>query len=138
MKVYGLTTCKRTRQALAWLKAHNVGFEFQNFKTESMSPDKLRDWDAKSGYATFLNKKSLTWKKLAAEIRESIKTSENALALLVEEPGIIKRPVIEDRDFLLFGLMKRFIRIIFCITDSITRISQNRNMAQAHNSRILN
>lgn len=103
MKVYGLTTCKRTRQALAWLKAHNIDFEFQNFKTEGISSDKLKAWDAKSGYATFLNKKSLTWKRLPAEVRESIKSSENALALLVEEPGIVKRPVIEDGTFLLFG-----------------------------------
>jgi Spx/MgsR family transcriptional regulator len=103
MKVYGLTNCKRTRQALAWLKAQNVDFEFQNFKTEGISTDKLKVWDTKSGYATFLNKKSLTWKRLPAEVREAIKTSESALALLVEEPGIIKRPVIEDGDFLLFG-----------------------------------
>lgn len=103
MKVYGLTTCIRTLQALAWLKAHNVGFEFQNFKTRGISSDKLKVWDAKAGYSTFVNTKSLTWKKLPVEVRASIKTAENALALLVEEPCIIKRPVIEDGDFLLFG-----------------------------------
>ncbi|SEM80701.1 transcriptional regulator, Spx/MgsR family [Mucilaginibacter gossypiicola] len=110
MKVYGLTTCKRTRQALAWLKAQNVDFEFQNFKTEGISPGKLKGWDATSGYATFLNKKSLTWKRLPAEVRESIKNSENALALLVEEPAIIKRPVIEDENFLLFGFDEKVYR----------------------------
>jgi arsenate reductase len=62
MKVYGLTTYKRTRQALAWLKAHNIGFEFQNFKTQGISPDKLNAWEARSGYATFLNKKALPGK----------------------------------------------------------------------------
>ncbi|MET3499711.1 arsenate reductase-like glutaredoxin family protein [Mucilaginibacter rubeus] len=40
---------------------------------------------------------------MPVEVRASIKTAENALALLVEEPCIIKRPVIEDGDFLLFG-----------------------------------
>jgi Spx/MgsR family transcriptional regulator len=111
MKVYGLTTCKRTRQALAWLKAHNLGFEFQNFKTEGVQADKLRPWDAKAGYTTFLNKKSLTWGKLPTSIKESIINSENApLALLADEPAIIKRPVIEDGNFLSFGFDEEVYR----------------------------
>jgi arsenate reductase-like glutaredoxin family protein len=61
------------------------------------------EWDKKSGYDTFLNKKSLTWRKLPLEIRKSIKTKDDALKLLKEQPGIIKRPVIEDGDFLFFG-----------------------------------
>jgi Spx/MgsR family transcriptional regulator len=103
MKVYGLANCRHTQKALAWLKAHNVDFEFQNFKKEGISPHKLKAWDVEVGYDAFLNKKSLTWKKLPVEVRESIKNTVNALALLVEEPGIIKRPVVEDGNFLLFG-----------------------------------
>ena len=103
MKVYGQTNCKKTQTALAWFKEHNIEFEFQNFKKDGISLAKLGEWDTKSGYDTFLNKKSLTWKKLLPEVRESIKTKENALYLLQEQPGIIKRPVIEDGSFLFFG-----------------------------------
>jgi arsenate reductase len=103
MKVHGLTTCRQTQKALAWFKAKGIAFEFQNFKKEGISSDKLRDWDAKQGYNVFLNKKSLTWKRLPPSVRESVKTKEDALSLLLEEPGIIKRPVIEDGDFLFWG-----------------------------------
>lgn len=103
MKVYGLTTCRRTQNALAWFKAHEVNFEFHNFKKEGISSEKLQAWDAKLGYDTFLNKKSLTWKRLPLEVRESVKSRDYALSLLLEEPRIIKPPVIEDGNFLFFG-----------------------------------
>jgi arsenate reductase len=103
MKVYGLTNCRKTQKAVAWFKEHNMGFEFQNFKKDGISPAKLLEWDAKLGYDSFFNKKSLTWKKLLPEVKESIKSKEDALTLLQEHPGIIKRPVIEDGDFLFFG-----------------------------------
>lgn len=103
MKVYGLTTCRQTQKALAWFKAHGIAFEFQNFKKEGISSDKLQTWDVKQGYNVFLNKKGLTWKRLPLGIKESVKTREDELSLLLEEPGIIKRPVIEDGDFLFFG-----------------------------------
>jgi arsenate reductase len=103
MKVYGLTTCRKTQKALAWFKAHDIPVEFHNFKTDGISFRKLQEWDSQAGYDLFLNKKGSTWKKLSPEIRESVKTKEDARALLKEHPAIIKRPVIEDGGFLLFG-----------------------------------
>jgi arsenate reductase len=103
MKVYGLTTCRQTQRALAWFKAHHIENEFQNLKTVGISVDKLREWDAKAGYDLFLNKKGLNWRKLSTEAKESIQTREDALALLKEQPSVIKRPVIEDGNFLFFG-----------------------------------
>ncbi|MGF7039831.1 Spx/MgsR family RNA polymerase-binding regulatory protein [Mucilaginibacter lappiensis] len=103
MKVYGQTTCRRTQKALAWFKERKMAIEFQNFKKDGVSSDKLQEWDAKMGYDAFLNKKSTTWRKLHQEVKESIKTKEDALRLLKDQPGIIKRPVIEDGNFLFFG-----------------------------------
>ena len=104
MKVYGLSTCRQTQKALAWFKTHHIAVEFHNFKTAGISPAKLQEWDAEAGYDVFFNRKGLTWKKLSQEVKESVKTKEDALALLKEQPGIIKRPVIEDNSFLFFGV----------------------------------
>ncbi|OOQ56471.1 Spx/MgsR family RNA polymerase-binding regulatory protein [Mucilaginibacter pedocola] len=103
MKVYGITNCNTVKKALDWLKANNVAYEFQDFKKLGVSAEKLAEWDAKAGYEKFLNKQGLTWKQLDPEVKESIKTKEDALALLQQKTSMIKRPVIEKDGFLFFG-----------------------------------
>lgn len=103
MKVYGITNCNTVKKAVDWLKANHVDYEFHDFKKLGVSPEKLGEWDAKAGYEKFLNKQGLTWKQLDPAVKDSIKTKGDALRLLHEKTSMIKRPVIEDGDFLYFG-----------------------------------
>ena len=103
MKVYGITNCNTVKKALDWLKENKVAYEFHDFKKLGISPDKLNEWNEKAGYEKFLNKQGLTWKQLDPAVKESIKTGEDALQLLQQKTSMIKRPVIEDGDFLFFG-----------------------------------
>jgi len=72
-------------------------------KKLGISLEKLNEWDIKAGYEKFLNKQGSTWKGLEPEIKESIKTKDDALALLQQKTSMIKRPVIEKDGFLFFG-----------------------------------
>jgi Spx/MgsR family transcriptional regulator len=115
MKVYGITNCNTVKKALDWLKANHVNYEFQDFKKLGVAPEKLREWNDKAGYEKFLNKQGLTWKQLDPEVKESVKTSADALKLLQQKTSMIKRPVIEDGSFLFFGFdeevyKKHFLR----------------------------
>ncbi|MCO5945986.1 Spx/MgsR family RNA polymerase-binding regulatory protein [Mucilaginibacter flavidus] len=115
MKVYGITNCNTVKKALDWLKANHVAYEFHDFKKLGVSPEKLGEWDAKAGYEKFMNKQGLTWKQLDPAVKESIKTKADALQLLQLKTSMIKRPVIEDGDFLFFGFdeveySKKFIK----------------------------
>ncbi len=103
MKVYGITNCNTVKKALDWLKANHVVYEFHDFKKLGISADKLKEWDAKAGYEKFMNKQGLTWKQLDPEVKDSIKTKEDALNLLQQKTSMIKRPVIEKDGFLYFG-----------------------------------
>jgi Spx/MgsR family transcriptional regulator len=103
MKVYGITNCNTVKKALDWLKEHHVNYEFHDFKKLGVTLEKLQEWNSRAGYEKFLNKQGLTWKQLAPEIKESIKTPADALLLLAQKTSMIKRPVIEDGDFLYFG-----------------------------------
>lgn len=103
MKVYGITNCNTVKKALIWLKAHQVDFEFHDFKKLGVTPQKLHEWDTKAGYEKFLNKQGLTWKQLDPQVKEGIKTAADALQLLQQKTSMIKRPVIEDGGFLYFG-----------------------------------
>lgn len=103
MKVYGIPNCNTVKKALDWLKANNVVYEFHDFKKLGVTDEKLKEWDSKAGYEKFLNKQGLTWKQLDPAVKDSIKTKEDALQLLQQKTSMIKRPVIEDGDFLFFG-----------------------------------
>ena len=103
MKVYGITNCNTIKKALDWLKANHVNYEFHDFKKLGVSADKLKEWDKKAGYEKFMNKQGLTWKQLNPAVKDGVKTSADALKLLQEKTSMIKRPVIEDGDFLFFG-----------------------------------
>ena len=103
MKVYGITNCNTVKKALDWLKANNVAYEFHDFKKLGVSTEKLNEWDSKAGYEKFMNKQGLTYKQLDPSVKEGIKTKDDALQLLQQKTSMIKRPVIEDGDFLFFG-----------------------------------
>jgi Spx/MgsR family transcriptional regulator len=103
MKVYGITNCNTVKKALDWLKENKVAYKFQDFKKLGVSADKLTDWDSKAGYEKFMNKQGLTWKQLDTSVKETITNKQAALDLLQQKTSMIKRPVIEDGDFLYFG-----------------------------------
>ncbi len=103
MKVYGIPNCNTVKKALDWFKANSISYEFQDFKKNGVTPQKLAEWNSKVGYERFLNKQGLTWKQLDPSIKETITDKEKALALLQQKTSMIKRPVIEADGFLFFG-----------------------------------
>jgi Spx/MgsR family transcriptional regulator len=110
MKVYGITNCNTVKKALDWLKANQVTYEFRDFKKLGVTPAKLQEWNDKAGYEKFLNKQGLTWKQLDPEVKEGVKTAGDALSLLQQKTSMIKRPVIEDGNFLFFGFDEEIYR----------------------------
>ena len=103
MKVYGIPNCDTVKKALNWFRANNVMYEFHDFRKLGISPEKLAEWDAKVGYERFMNKQSATWRELDDATKNSIVDNASALQLLIEKTSMIKRPVVEDDDFLSFG-----------------------------------
>ncbi|MDB5109016.1 MAG: Spx/MgsR family polymerase-binding regulatory protein [Mucilaginibacter sp.] len=103
MKIYGITNCNTVKKALDWLKVNDIAYEFHDFKKLGVPTEKLKEWDEKAGYEKFMNKQGLTWKQLDPAIKEGIKTKEAALQLIQQKTSMIKRPVVEDGNFLFFG-----------------------------------
>ena len=110
MKVYGIPNCDTVKKALDWLKANHVAYEFHDFKKLGISPAKLKEWNKKAGYEAFMNKRSTTWKELDPAVQENVKTAADALKVLDQYTSMIKRPVIEDGNFLHFGFDEAIYR----------------------------
>ena len=100
--VYGIKNCDTMKKARAWLDKHGVAYEFHDYKTAGIDRAKLEGWARSAGWETLLNKAGSTFRKLPDKDRDNI-TEKKAIALMIEQPSMIKRPVIENGGKLLVG-----------------------------------
>lgn len=101
--VYGIKTCDTVRKTLSWFKQKDIAFDFHDYRVEGIDKKKLEQWSTKLGWETLLNKKSTTWRSLTPDEQLAIKDKQSAITILLKNPTLIKRPVIENRDVLLVG-----------------------------------
>ena len=95
MTVYGIKNCNTVKNALTWLDAHGVAYEFHDYKKKGITAEALKVWSKQVGWESLLNRRGLTWKQLPESEREKVKTEQDAIKLMVDKTSIIKRPLIE-------------------------------------------
>ena len=100
--IYGIKNCDTMKKARAWLDAKGVAYDFHDYKTLGIAKDKLKGWSDKLGWETLLNRAGTTFRKLPDADKEAI-TEKKALALMLAQPSMIKRPVVEAGARLLVG-----------------------------------
>jgi Spx/MgsR family transcriptional regulator len=91
------------KKARKWLEANGRDFDFHDFKTEGADPDKLADWIAAHGVDIVVNRRGTTYRKLSEDEKAQAGDSHAAVALLVQHPSMIKRPVVEHPGGTLIG-----------------------------------
>ena len=101
--VYGIPNCNTVKKAIDWLQQHDVEYTFHNYKKEGVAKEKLENWIEMFGWEKLLNKKGTTWRKLPPEQQEKIESEKKAIAFMMENPSVIRRPVIEKDNDLLIG-----------------------------------
>lgn len=101
--VYGIPNCDTVKKARKWLDAKGIEYAFQDYKKEGADPAKLTEWIAAHGVDVVLNKRGTTYRKLSDEEKEKAADSNEAVALLVQRPSMIKRPVAEHSSGTLVG-----------------------------------
>ena len=92
--IYGIKNCDTMKKARTWLDSHEVRYEFQDYKTSGIDATSLARWCAKVGWERLLNRSGTTFRKLP-ESRKADLTERKAVALMLEQPSMIKRPVLE-------------------------------------------
>lgn len=100
--IYGIKNCDTMKKARAWLDEHAVPYVFHDYKTSGIDPDRLRRWIAKTSWETLLNRSGTTFRKLS-DAQKSALTEQKVIALMLAQPSLIKRPVLEMGDKLLVG-----------------------------------
>ena len=92
--LYGIKNCDTMKKARAWLDAHGIAYAFHDYKSAGIAREKLARWADKVGWETLLNRAGTTFRKLP-DGRKTGLTEARALKLMLEQPSMIKRPVLE-------------------------------------------
>ncbi len=100
--VYGIPNCDTVKKARDWLAGQGISFAFHDYKKAGADAGKLATWCDAKGWETILNRAGTTFKKLPDADKSNL-TQAKAIALMLEQPSMIKRPVVEHPGGLLVG-----------------------------------
>ena len=92
--IYGIKNCDTMKKARNWLDKRDVDYVFHDYKTAGIDRAKLEGWAKKVGSETLINRAGLTFKKLPDKDKQGL-TGKKAIALMLAQPSMIKRPVLE-------------------------------------------
>jgi Spx/MgsR family transcriptional regulator len=100
--LYGIPNCDTVKKARAWLDAHGVAYEFHDYKKAGIAAAKLKTWSKALGWESVLNRAGTTFRKLPDAEKAGLDQAK-AIALMLEQPSMIKRPIVEYKGGLLLG-----------------------------------
>ncbi|MCW8826330.1 MAG: ArsC family reductase [Gammaproteobacteria bacterium] len=100
--LYGIKNCDTVKKARKWLDSHEVEYQFHDFRVDGLSAEMIENWFSQVDWESLVNKRSTTWRQLDDAQKENI-DQQSAAGLLLENPTLIKRPVLEIGNEVLVG-----------------------------------
>ncbi len=100
--IYGIPNCDSIKKARKWLKENKLDYSFHDYKKHGVPETELKAWVKKLGWEVLLNKRGTTWRKLDDTVKDSVDETA-AIQIMLDNPSIIKRPVLVSNKTLLVG-----------------------------------
>ena len=100
--IYGIKNCDTMKKARKWLEGHGVAYAFHDYKTEGIDRPRLKAWVEAAGWETVLNRSGTTFRALPDAAKQGL-TKAKAIALMLDQPSMIKRPVLDVGGEILVG-----------------------------------
>ena len=101
MRLYGIVNCGTVKKARDWMALHHIAVEFHDFKKHGLDAETAQNWLKQSDWSKLVNRSGMTWRNLPDEQKQQICDNTSAAQLMLEKPGVIKRPVLEQNGKLL-------------------------------------
>ena len=102
MTLYGIKNCDTVKKARAWLDAQGVAYEFHDYKIAGIDEGRLRAWAGELGWEKLLNRAGTTFRALPDAGKQGLDEAK-AITLMLAQPSMIKRPVLDLGDRRLLG-----------------------------------
>lgn len=100
--IYGIKNCDTMKKARGWLDGHGVAYAFHDYKAAGIEQDRLEAWSEDVGWEVLLNKAGTTFRGLPEKDKGAL-SEKKAIALMMAQPSMIKRPVLDIGGKLLVG-----------------------------------
>ena len=100
--IHGIKNCDTMKKARAWLEAAGIAHDFHDYKSAGITPAQLQAWVQKAGWEALLNRAGTTFRKLPDDQKQGLDEAR-AMALMLAQPSMIKRPVLTKGDALIIG-----------------------------------
>ena len=110
--LYGIPSCDTMKKARQWLANHDIDYVFHDYKKSGVPEKELKQWVKQLGWESLLNRNGTTWRKLDELLKKNINQT-NVIKLMLENPSIIKRPVLDMNGQLLIGFSDETYQKIF-------------------------
>jgi arsenate reductase len=111
-KIYGIKNCDTMKKARTWLDGHKVDYSFHDYKASGIDKPTLESWTNKVGWEILLNRAGTTFRKLPDADKGDL-TEKKAIALMLAQPSMIKRPVLEAKGKLTVGFKPEEYKKLF-------------------------
>jgi arsenate reductase len=93
--IYGIRNCDTMKKAFAWLAGEGIAYRFHDYRKDGLDAATARAWCAELGCDALLNRRGTTWRKLSAEQQaQAVDGDDAAVALMLEQPSVIRRPLL--------------------------------------------
>ncbi len=93
--LYGIPNCDTVKKARAWLAQQGANVRFHDFRKDGVPAGQLPQWLARLGWQALLNRRGTTWRRLDPETQANAQNEAGAAALMLAQPSVIKRPVVQ-------------------------------------------
>jgi Spx/MgsR family transcriptional regulator len=96
LTMFGIKNCDTIKKARRWLEEQGVAYRFHDYRADGLNEQQLRGFVECLGWQPLLNTRGTTWRKLDEAQRNACDNADAAIALMLEQPAIIKRPLLDD------------------------------------------
>lgn len=93
--LFGIPNCDTVKKARTWLDQHSISFVFHNFKKDGLKQEQVEGWLRNIELNLLINRKGTSWRALNDQQKQQADNQEGAIALVLENPSLIKRPVLQ-------------------------------------------
>ncbi|HIF18685.1 MAG TPA: ArsC family reductase [Cycloclasticus sp.] len=100
--MYGIKNCDTIKKARKWLDTNGVEFTFHDYRKDGLTDELLKSLESSLGWEAMVNKRGTTWRKLPDETKDAM-DKELAVQTMLDNPAIIKRPILNTGEVLELG-----------------------------------
>lgn len=112
VEMFGIPNCDTIKKARKWLDTQGINYQFHDYKKEGADLVQLKQWSQVAGWKALLNQRGTTWRKLDEAVKENVDEA-SAIQLMVENPSMIKRPVLVTGGKIIVGFSESVYQELF-------------------------